>query len=318
MRPPAVPNFFLLGTGKAGTTSLFHYLKQHPQIFMSPVKEPAYFAPEIRAENLTAPIERRLRKQSRPLAEVLNDGQPVKPHGWLAAEWTDYQRLFQGVTDEKAIGEASAIYLWSEKAAYHIRVRIPHARLIMILRDPAERAFSQYLHQLAAGLTRSTFRQHLEQCERIGASPKLSIWYPFLEIGLYSAQVQRYLDLFPRSQIRIYWYEEAWREPMGLLKDLFEFLDVDPTFQPDISRKSLARRAPRFAAMNYLLKTLHAWYPLKALVPQRVRPYASRFLFRRKSLSLDPGDRRWLVDYYRDDIRKLSLLLERDLSAWLR
>src|ERR1700686_4028802 len=100
MRQPALPNFFVVGTGKAGTTSLHDYLGQHPQIYMSPVKEPSYFADEVTAANLSGQVWRHVRLQSRELSQRLNDGRPVKPLGWLAEEWEDYLRLFQGVRDE--------------------------------------------------------------------------------------------------------------------------------------------------------------------------------------------------------------------------
>jgi hypothetical protein len=313
-----LPNFFIVGTGKAGTTSLHNYLRQHPQIYMSPVKEPGFFATEIRAENLSGPLRRHLAVQSLALPKILNDGAPFNPYGWLAGDWQEYERLFQGVNGEKAIGEATAAYLWSATAAANIHARRPEARIIMILRDPAERAFSQYLHQLSVGLTGATFHQHLEQCACAGRK-KLSHLYPFLEIGLYCEQVKRFLDLFPREQIRIYWYEQAWRQPANLMADVFRFLDVDHTFQPDLSFKSLERRAPRLVAPHHFLKKFGLWYPLKALVPARLRAPLRQAAFRRgRSLTMDPSDRRYLIDYYRDDIQRLAALLDRDLSAWLR
>jgi hypothetical protein len=318
MTPQPLPNFLIVGTGKAGTTSLYSYLRQHPQIYMSPVKEPGYFASEIRAEALSEPLRRHLALQSLALPELLNDGKPVKPFGWIAAEWEDYIRLFQGVNGEKAIGEASAAYLWSATAAANIHARLPDARIIMILRDPAERAFSQYLHQLSVGLTGATFRQHLEACAR-GGDRKLSPIYPFLEIGLYHQQVKRYLDLFPRDRIRIYRYEEAWRQPANLLADVFRFLEVDAAFQPDLSRQSHQRRAPRFVGLHHFLKQSGLWYPLKACLPTRLISSLRRLAFRRgPSLTMDPRDRQYLIGYYHDDIQSLSALLGRDLSSWLR
>jgi hypothetical protein len=318
VRQPTPPNFFLVGTGKAGTTSLHRYLSQHPQIYMSPVKEPCYFAPEIRPANLTPELQRHIRLQSRALPEHIRDGQPFQPFGWLAGDWDEYLRLFQEVRDETVIGESSAAYLWSETAAASIHQRIPGARIAMILRDPAERAFSQYLHQVAVGLTRAGFREHIAQCARGGHS-QLGPLYPFLEIGLYYRQVQRFLDSFPREQIRIYWYEEDWRQPARLLADLFGFLGVDATFQPDTAARNLQRRAPRWTNAHYFLKKLRVWYPLRALVPPAFGPRLRALAFRPgKSLTMDPADRQFLVDYYRDDIRKLSSLVDRDLSSWLR
>jgi hypothetical protein len=314
----AIPNFFIVGAGKTGTTSLYEYLNQHPQIYMSPVKEPCYFAPEIRGQNITADLRTRLQRQTRMLPEILNDGAPVKPLGWIAEDWDDYLRLFRHVRDERAIGEASAAYLWSPTAAANIQSKIPHARIVMILRDPAERAFSQYLHQVSAGLTRATFRHHVDRCLR-EPHQKLSIYYPFLEAGLYAAQVQRFLDHFPRHQLRIYWYEEAWRDPPQLLRDLFQFLEVDPAFQPDLSHKSLERRRPRFGSAHYYLKKLNLWRPLGSVVPAALRGTIRTAAFRTgPSLKIDPADRQFLIDYYRPDIQRLSQLLDRDLSHWLK
>ena len=132
-----LPNFFIAGAGKEGTTSLYEHLNRHPGIYMSPVKEPCYFVPEIRAKTLAAPIQRHVRLQSRELPKVLHDGVPVKPLGWLAGDWKDYLRLFQHARGEKAIGEASAAYLWSKTAARHFQAAVPGARIILILRDPA-------------------------------------------------------------------------------------------------------------------------------------------------------------------------------------
>ena len=299
MQKAALPNFFVVGTGKAGTTSLYHYLRQHPQIYMSPVKEPCYFASEIRAQNRDPTLDRHI------------------PSGPLVSEWEDYGRLFKDVEAETAIGEASAAYLWSETAGGNIASCIPDARIIMILRDPSERAFSQYLHQLAVGLIRSTFREHLERCMR-NDDRKVSVYYPLLEVGLYHRQVKRYLEQFPQNNIRIYWYEEAWGRPDRFLADLFQFLAVDSTFCPDTSLKSLERKVPRFAAINCAAKRFHITHWLKEVIPSRLRPPISKLLFRKdRALTMDAKDRRYLIDYYREDVTKLASLLNRDLSTWL-
>ena len=313
----ALPNFFIVGAGKSGTTSLYHYLRQHPQIYMSPIKEPCYFASEVRVENLAPSYRRHVRRMSRRLPEVLAAVNSVKPLGWLVSEWDDYLRLFQNVEGQTAIGEASAAYLWSTTAASNIAVRRPDARIVMILRDPAERAFSQYLHQLAAGLIHCSFRKHIQQCIRNDRND-ISAQYPLLEIGLYYDQVKRYLERFPRHNIRIYWYDEAWRDPGVLLADLFRFLAVDPTYRPDTSRRSLERRAPRFPAVNHVLKRFEIAHCLNEASPSALRPIVRRLLFQSgPALRMDARDRQYLVDYYREDVMKLAALLDRDLSAWL-
>jgi hypothetical protein len=136
--PAALPNFFVVGAPKAGTTSLYHYLDQHPQIFMSPIKEPNYFATEIRPENFGDELQPQVAEDLRELQEYLQGPMREKRFGGLVSQWDDYLRLFQSVETEKAIGEASVCYLWSKTAAANIRSRIPGAKIIMILRNPAE------------------------------------------------------------------------------------------------------------------------------------------------------------------------------------
>lgn len=310
------PDFFIVGAGKAGTTSLHHYLSQHPQIYMSPVKEPCYFAEEVRPANLSASIQRHVRQQSKSLSTLLDDGRPVNSMGWLACDWDEYLRLFRNARTERAVGESSAVYLWSPTAAKSIRAYRKDARIVMILRDPAERAFSQYLHQVSVGLTQASFPEHLQTCLAPGRR-ELGIHHPFLEIGLYTQQVRRYLDCFPRGQIRIYWYEEAWQQPDRLLADVCTFLGVDAAMKPDTSRRMLARRAPRSKAIHYLLKRTGLWQGLRAFAPNNLQPALRRLAFRSSAIAMAPSERRLLVGYYTDDIRSLSALLDRDLSPWL-
>jgi hypothetical protein len=317
MQHAVLPNFFIVGTGKAGTTSLYHYLRQHPQIYMSPVKEPSYFASEIRVENLGEPYLRHIRRSSTRLSECLADGRPARPKGWLFSEWDEYLRLFQDVKSEIAIGEASVAYLWSESAAANIAARAPGAKIVMMLRDPSERAFSQYYHQLSAGVIHSTFREHIDNCIRYTGG-KLGAYYPLLEVGLYYEQVIRYLRLFPKENIRIYWYEQAWRRPDVLLSDLFDFLGADSSFRPDMSRRSLERRSPRSPAGNYFFKRFDVTHRIRESLPSWLRRSIHKSLFRPgHNLKMDPKDRQILVEYYREDTLKLGSLLDRDLSAWL-
>jgi hypothetical protein len=314
VRQPIIPNFFIVGAGKSGTTSLYSYLRQHPQIFMSPIKEPCYFASEIRVENLTPAYRRHIKRMSQRLPQVLGG---TKPFGWLVSEWDDYLNLFDKVEGHTAVGEASAAYLWSATAARNIFSQRPDARIVMILRNPVERAFSQYLHQLSVGLIHCSFREHIRRCvknDRNTISPQ----YPLLEIGLYHDQVKRYLGSFPRRNIRIYWYEEAWRQPFVFLADLFRFLDVDPGYRPDTSRRSLERRAPRFPALNLMLKRFELTHALNDAVPAVLRPVVGKLLFQHgAALQMHPSDRQHLIDYYREDVMKLAALLDRDLSMWL-
>jgi hypothetical protein len=314
----ALPNFFIAGAPKAGTTSLYNYLRKHPRIYMSPVKEPCYFASELRPENFAAEFRQRVNDSTLRLREALRDGAVELPEGGLVLEWDDYLSLFRAVTSQPAVGEASVCYLWSETAAANIVSRIPQAKIVMILRDPAERAFSHYLHHIADGHVRHSFSEHLDVCFR-NTSREFSAHYPFLEYGLYFEQVRRYLNTFPAGNVQIYIYEQEWRQPGELLRELQRFLDVDIDPAIDTSRKNLERRAPRSVSGAYLLKRSGIWQGLAKLTPPKLRPLAKSMLFRRGSeLKLEAKDRARLVEYYRDDVKNLARLIGRDLNAWLR
>ena len=319
MSPPirALPNFFVVGAPKAGTTSLYHYLDQHPQIYMSPIKEPCYFASEVRPENISEEFQQQISREMSALQEYLDSPMCAKRFGGLALEWEHYLRLFQNVKTEKAIGEASVCYLWSKTAAGNIFSRIPGAKIIMILRNPAERAFSQYLHAVTNGLVRKSFREQLQASLRRD-SDKFDVLYPFLEFGQYYEQVKRYLELFPRENVRIYFFEEYQKQPSRTLVDVFCFLNVDSSFTPDTSQRHLEPLVPRSIAISYLLKRYGVWQRVKELSPRALRSVLRALAFRRrKSLVMDPEDRAYLIDYYEEDMRNLANLLDRDLRDWL-
>lgn len=312
------PNFFIVGAPKTGTTSLYHYLKQHPQIYLSPVKEPCYFASEVRLEYFSREFESSARRKSLRLRRFLEGSMTGVDPGGIVANPEDYLRLFQNVDGETAIGEASVCYLWSPTAAANIRSRVPGAKIVIILRDPAERAFSQYLQYAANGLVRRTFREHMERSAR-NTRLEFSTLYPLLEYGLYYRQVKAYLKLFPKADIQIYLYEEAWADPLAFLQALFEFLEVDSGFSADVSRRTLQRRAPRALTSYYLFSKSGIAPRLKALAPKAIRDGIRPLLFNsHSSLRMEASDRRYLCGFYHDDVRRLSSLLDRDLGAWLK
>ena len=312
----ALPNFFIVGAPKAGTTSLYAYLGQHAQIYLSPLKEPCYFAAELRPENF-APEERpRLAREMRTLEEYLHGDMRVPRFGGLVTQWDDYLRLFGNATDQLAIGEASACYLWSQSAARNIAARIPQARIIINLRNPVDRAFSQYLQMVTVGAIRRSFREQIQASLRCRSEQFGRSW-PFLEFGCYYPQIVRYLDHFPRSQVHISLYEDLELHPQELLSQLFRFLGVDPAFVADVTHRHHEPRVPRLTAVAYALKKLGIWSRLHYLAPASVRRAARPLIFNaRSSLVMAAEDRAFLTDYYRDDVLRLEALLQRDLSAW--
>jgi Sulfotransferase family len=314
---PHLPNFFVVGAPKAGTTALYAYLDQHPQIYMCPLKEPNYFAAEMRMENIEPADRPRVERQLRALEEYLRGDMREKRFGGLVSSWEDYLKLFRNVANQVAIGEASACYLWSQTAPRNIAARIPHAKIVINLRNPVDRAFSQYLQMVTSGTVRRSFRDQIQAS--LNCRPLLGADWPLLEYGRYHEQLSRYLDAFPRSQLHISLYEDLTGDARALLAQLFAFLGVDAGFQADVSQRHHQPAIPRFAAAAaHHLRKRGLWPYLRRLAPNPLGPRLRSLLVRpRSSLQMEQTERRFLTDYYRDDIERLSKLLGRDLTGWL-
>ena len=312
-----LPNFFIAGAPKAGTTSLYYYLDQHPQIYMSAIKEPHFFAAEVREDNFDPQLRRTVARDARGLREFLSGPMREKRFGGIVTDWQDYLRLFANATGEPALGEASVCYLWSPTAPEGIAARIPDARILVMLRDPAERAFSQYLQGLGNGAIRWSFREHIQRNLRHRSS-QFSVHYPFLEFGLYSEQLSRYLKQFGRN-VWVGFHENFKNRPLEVYQDICRFLGLSQEFSPNTGRRHLTAQVPRLSSSIGWLKRSGFWQAAAAATPAALRPLIRRTLIRREGATrMDPADRLYLRDFYREDIRKLEGLVGRNLESWLR
>lgn len=226
------PNFFILGAAKAGTTSLYHYLSQHPQVGMSRTKETNYFALCNDPLDFRGP----------------GDRDYINRHAVTSAE--AYRDQFAHCSGKVAVGEASPLYLYHPDVPDRLREFAPDARLVAILRDPVARAYSAFLHVVRDGREPlDDFGAALDrESERIADNWE-HLWH-FRAMGLYHEQLRRYYQRFPREQIRVYLYEDLKADPHGVLADIFEFLGVDacPSADPSIlhndARMPAERRPP--------------------------------------------------------------------------
>jgi len=310
LRPPSsIPNFFLGGASRSGTTSLYFYLCQHPQVFMSPVKEPAFFGA---GDLLSPPYRDRvldILARDRTALQAYLDS-PHRPTSWrFVLEWDDYLRLFRDVRDEIAIGEASTDYLWLPGAPGAIRSKLPEARLAFMLRDPAERLFTMYLLAQWSN-PRLTFAAWF----RAG-----QVQAPIVEAGRYATQLQRYFDAFPDDQLRVYLYQDYRADMSAVLRDLFRFLGVRPDDPIDLSRRYNETTVPRFPRMHALRRRLFGSASPAGWLPRGARRAIQRLYHTRSTArTMDPSDRRIVIDFYREEILRTADLIGRDLSAWLR
>ena len=307
----AMPNCFIIGAQKAGTTSVYHYLTQHPQVYMSPVKEPCFFNHDMDTEGKI--IDGRFG----------GSDQHKEPR---FSSIDEYHALFRSAHGETAIGEASPPYIYVPGTAERIARYAPEARVIAILRNPAERAYSAYLHAVRIGREPLTdFGQALLQEEgRIRENWHYTFHY--CSRGFYFAQLEHYFKVFERERIGVWLYEDLRRDPTEVAQSIFRFLEVDDTFVPDTSARhnpagvpkgSIARTAIRVmdTAASTFLETFTSTsriYPLLSKMRQRVQGQIVS-----KPPPLDPGIRAELIERYTEDVLKLQGLIERDLSAWL-
>jgi hypothetical protein len=317
MAEQTIPNFFIAGAAKAGTTSLYHYLSQHPDIFMSPVKEPSHFSQETRVENYSSEVRANLQRTMEDLRTRLDGGVEVSVGRGLVSRREDYLKLFRGARGEHAIGEASVSYLWSATAAKEIAAFNPAAKIVLILRHPAERAFSNYIYYLSDGHISHSFSEHIAACLR--SEGPLGIYHPFLEVGMYGQQVDRLLDHIPQEQVRVWLYEETTANPAKFFREVLTFLGVDAEFTPDRSRRHLRMEVPKMASVTQVLRRGGVGRGLRNCVPAGMRPMLKKLVYReRESVTMNAEDRRFLVHYYRDDVKRLERVIERDLSAWMQ
>jgi Sulfotransferase family len=315
--PVSEPNFFIVGAPKAGTTSLYHYLDQHPDIYMSPIKEPCFFSSETRPENFEARLRPWATRLEEDVLQYLHGGMDHKRFGGIIRDWQDYLLLFANATSQRAIGEASVNYLWSRTAAAAIAARIPQARIVIVLRSPAERAFSQYLHCVTGGVVTGSFRDYVRASLR-SQSEQLGVYKPFLEMGFYAEQMQRYLEYFPREQLGIWIYEETRRRPQEFLREVLHFLEVDSSFVPDMTNRYNEPVVARLVKSTQILRRTGVWGVAKRLTSKRIRLAMRDTIFRPAgSVRMEHEDKAMMHGFYRADIHRLEEILGRNLSAWL-
>lgn len=284
-----VPDFFVVGAPKAGTSSLYHYLAQHPDIFVSDPKEPHFFY------NRSSP------------------GSPVLGEKDLGG----YLGLFEGAPRGTVAGEASTSYLWLANAAREIKEIQPQAKIIAVLRDPAHRAYSHYLHQLRDGRGTKSFEEALgEETGRIRRGEWHGLYYA--DVGMYAGQLERYLGTFGRESVRVYLFEDLARDAGGVARDAFSFLGVDPSFPVQTGRVYNKGGAPRSRLFARLLRSPVKWHVRKAL-PLAFR---TKIIERLKEANnrpvpeMRPETEAWLRNFFREDVGRLEEKIGRDLSHW--
>lgn len=303
---PNMPTFLVIGAAKSGTSSLYVYFTQHPQIYMSPYKEPRFFAFEGEKLDFRGP-----------------PGTKLEINEATVTDLQSYQRLFAAAPPGAQRGEASVHYLSEQKAPHRIKRYVPDIKLIAILRDPVERAYSSYLHVRRENREPEADFSRALDLEATRIEQNWPLLYRYVDGGRYTDQLKRYFELFDQSQIRIYLFEDLRAKPLTMVQDCFDFLGVDPTYVPDVHTPYNASGVPRSATLDTVLRGPDSMRRLR----RKLRPFlAGGWLHsayaKLKARNFDkptmPEEaRERLRETFQPEILRLQDLIGRDLSAWL-
>jgi sulfotransferase family protein len=297
----ALPTFFIIGAPKAGTTALYAALLTHPQLYLSPVKEPKFFLCNGR--------------RPRPPA---GPGDAHSTQEWMWRR-SDYEALFQNAPKGTVAGEATPFYLYDRGAHRRLWELVPDARLIAVVRDPVDRAYSNWLHLWSDGL--EPISDFVAEDERIAAG--WALFWHYRRLGLYGEQLDDLLTVFPREQVHVLRYRELVDTPREALDRISVFLGVAPgvaTLPPPENVRGYVRPSPRQRALSKLMRGSAA---IGALFPPKLWRKANLpllwALYRdagpRPQLTIDV--RRRLVTFYADDVRRLERVTGDRYDEWL-
>ena len=296
------PNFIIIGAPKSATTSLYYYLKEHPKIFMPKNKEPHFFSFEGQEIQFNGPGDEKITKKM------------------IVTDFSEYTNLFLGASRDQITGEASAMYLHSKTAPERIKEINPDVKLIAILRNPVDRAYSSFNHlKRDAREPEKDFITALHMEDERKKKNWMPIWY-YREMGLYSDQLNQYFKFFNREQIHIFIYEEIISQIQTFVKELYEWLGVDADFNPtldskfNISGKPKSQRLHTFFRGKNNFKTL-----LKPFINEKARKSIQNWLINQNLKTPPPlstKQRKTAYAYFEKDIQSLEHLLQKDFTIW--
>jgi hypothetical protein len=302
------PTFFMVGAARAGTTSMYDYLRAHPQIYMPPSssgvagKEPSFFC------DLVPPWATKFR------------------------DLDSYLSLYEKGRGYAAVGDGSTNYLVAPESAGRIRERYPHAKILMILRNPVARAHSLYRYICAWGFEDApTFEKGLaREAGRLNNARFIKEWqllyhaFLYYHSGLYAEQVARYLSEFPREQVHIVLFDDMKKDLLGTVQGIYRFLGVDPTYEPDLDSRNASTFPLSVKFQSFVSRRWNAnpLYPRGAVRGRDKTHYPiamsiNGLLGGYRKERMRPETRRELTQRFAPDIARTAALIGRNLDHWV-
>ena len=290
------PDFFIVGAPRCGTSSLYQYLRQCPQVFLPRIKEPLFF-------NTLLDREKRF------------------------TDLASYLALFADAKPYQKVGEASPTYLHDPGAPLRIAEANPDAKVVMILRDPVARTHSHYLLEVRFGVEHRSFGQAIREVAPLIPGGLNA----YVDHSVYADALNRYLKAFPRENVLILWFEDFVRNPDVAVTNVLEFLGCEPGLDAGITLDEafMGYRRPRFAPLRTLLRRM-----VRLPMPggKDIRSFLLPLIVSNLGLNLDErifssagkkppiadADEAFLREHFASDLQSLQALTGRDLSNWLR
>ena len=300
----ALPDFLVAGVPKAGTTALHAALSRHPGLYLSPIKEPKFF----------------LTDGPPPAKGGPGDALTYREHVWQRDR---YEALFDAARPGALRGEATPLYLYDRDAMSRIRALIPDARIIVVIRDPVERAHSNWTHLWSAGLEPvGDFVRACDEEERRIAAGWASFWH-YTGLGRYGEQLAHAFSLFPREQVLVLRYRALIDDPAVALDRICAFLGAETGLLSEIPRENVTAHPEQTLAHRAVALGMRASDTIGRLLPgtaataatHRLERYLQRGRRERQPLSWD--QRQALLPRFEDDVKLLGVLLGEDFTDWL-
>ena len=278
--------FFIVGAPKAGTTSLYHYLSAHPNVTMSKKKETNYFSDQEIFQNKLYYGKSRVDSLAK------------------------YEKLFPVLNADQIYGEASVSYLFYKEVPNRIKEYNSEAKIIIMLRDPVERAFSHYLMDYKLGLISESF-------ESVFIKKSGIFFQQYFDLGNYTNQIKRYFDIFEISNIHIIWHSDFKSNSKIEMQKVYKFLDLDNFFAFDMKTIHNPFSLPK----NILIRKMYSMVWLRRaaafLFPKKLVLSIKKMLFNKdKKPELSEKLRKEIIQYYLSDIVDLEELLNKNLESW--
>jgi hypothetical protein len=301
-----LPTFLIIGAGKSGTTAVYEFLDMHPEVFMSKIKETNFFELEGK------PV----------IIDPKDDPENLFHYPQSINNWEDYKNLFKDAGQKKARGEASPMYLYGKRAPMHIKEKLPDVKLIAILREPVDRLYSRWLHIIR------------DQNETIGdfkgCLDKTSIWWrrnDLIKEGFFGTNLKRYFDIFPKSQLKVLIYDDLKENPEAVMKEIYEFIGVHPSFKPDLGREYNVSGKPKNPIIDKLIGTngiiIKAAKKIAPSLMEKLKNgKAKQFLTNLRKKNMERPDvgndfkLKLFNEVYLKEVELLEKLIDRDLTSW--